>query len=286
MRTVRKIHTAVSAPIGGLLTYRALPNASIDHIDPFLFLNHHGPQVYGPNNPGLPFGPHPHRGFETVTFVIKGDIMHWDSSGEKSVVKAGGIQWMTAGRGLIHSEVSSREFMQQGGEVEVLQLWLNLPARYKMVEPSYTALSREQIPRVAMDDEKVVLHLIAGGWDDRSGPVRTYTDIMLSTIDMKKGGTLNTHVDPRRNIFFYVVKGAVDVNGSTVAAHNLVEFANNEAPVIVKALDDSLILFGHGEPFNEPIVAHGPFVMNSEEEISAAYHDYRTGKMGSLEEWE
>ncbi len=122
MRTIKGIHKAEYQPIGDLITYRALPTLSIEMIDPFLFLNHHGPQVYKPYNNGLPFGPHPHRGMETVTFIIDGDIVHKDSGGNESVIKAGGIQWMTAGSGLIHEEISSDDFLRNGGSMEILQL--------------------------------------------------------------------------------------------------------------------------------------------------------------------
>ena len=136
MRKIVAIHDAVYEPIADLKTYRALPNASIKHIDPFLFLNHHGPQIYPPNNHGLPFGPHPHRGFETVTFILDGDIYHKDSGGNQGTIVPGGVQWMTAGSGLIHSEISSESFKERGGKLEILQLWVNLPARHKLAKPS------------------------------------------------------------------------------------------------------------------------------------------------------
>src|SRR5512147_1672581 len=137
MKTIKAHHKAEYEPIGDLVTYRVMPNNHIpmNQLDPFIFLNHHGWQQYAPNNNGLPFGPHPHRGFETVTFILEGDLMHRDSSGVSSVIKAGGVQWMTAGRGLIHAEVSSDEFKKNGGPLEILQLWINLPAKYKMTEP-------------------------------------------------------------------------------------------------------------------------------------------------------
>jgi len=140
MRTVIQKHRAVNAPIADLTTFRAIPTPSVEYLDPFLFLNHHGPQTYRPNNRGLPFGPHPHRGFETVTFILEGDILHKDSSGHESVIKAGGIQWMTAGSGLIHAEVSSGEFKKTGGPLAILQLCGNLPAKYKMTAPRYLGL--------------------------------------------------------------------------------------------------------------------------------------------------
>lgn len=135
MKTIKKIHQAEFRPIADLITYSPIPTRTLDQIDPFLFLNHHGPQVYPPNNNGLPFGPHPHRGMETVTFIIDGDIAHHDSGGHTSVINNGGVQWMTAGKGLIHAEVSSEQFKKAGGKLEILQLWLNLPARLKMTTP-------------------------------------------------------------------------------------------------------------------------------------------------------
>src|SRR5690606_8569302 len=131
-----------------LVTRRALPTHSIDHIDPFLFLNHHGPQVYGTRNNGLPFGPHPHRGFETVTFILEGCLAHTDTGGHESVIYAGGIQWMTAGRGLVHSEISPEDFKNTGGPLEILQLWVNLPSRLKMTDPRYVGLQKDSIPDI------------------------------------------------------------------------------------------------------------------------------------------
>src|SRR5215217_1466840 len=147
-------HKAVYDPIGDLVTYRAMPTHAVpmNAIDPFIFLNHHGRQEYFPHNNGLPFGPHPHRGFETVTFILEGDLTHKDSSGANSVIKAGGVQWMTAGKGLIHAEVSSEEFKIKGGPLEILQLWVNLPAKYKMTEPKYVGLQKDQIPVLTLDD--------------------------------------------------------------------------------------------------------------------------------------
>ena len=148
MKKVKRIHRAVSAPMGDLATYRAMPTNEIQHLDPFLFINHHGPQFYGPNNFGLPFGPHPHRGFETLTLIYDGDVMHWDSSGSRSIINKGGIQWMTAGSGLIHSEVSSDRFKREGGDIEIIQLWMNLPSKFKSVPPGYQGFEADQLPKV------------------------------------------------------------------------------------------------------------------------------------------
>lgn len=280
MRTIKKIHNSVTAPIADLITYRVLPTNSVDHIDPFIFLNHHGYQAYPKNNNGLPFGPHPHRGFETVTFILQGDLAHKDSSGSESVIEAGGVQWMTAGKGLIHTEVSSKEFMKNGGDLEILQLWVNLPAKYKMVDPKYIGLQKNDIPAIEMDNGKVSIDVVSGNWEGTKGAFTPLVDIELATIHFKQGGTYKTSISSERNIFFYVVKGKVKVNDQDAKMHQLVEFNNDGDEIKIEDLEESIILLGHAFPFNEPIVAQGPFVMNSEDEIKKAYQDYRDGKFG------
>jgi quercetin 2,3-dioxygenase len=282
MRTIKKISRAVSEPIADLVTYRALPTSSIDNIDPFIFLNHHGHQLYPKNNNGLPFGPHPHRGFETVTFILQGDLAHKDSSGSESIIEAGGVQWMTAGKGLIHAEVSSEDFIKNGGDLEILQLWVNLPAKYKMVQPSYRGLQKKDIPTVELDGGKVAVNAVSGDWAGAKGAFSPLVDIQLASIYFKAGGVYETSIGAERNIFFYVVKGKVKVNGQEAKMHDLVAFNHDSEEIKTGALEDSIILFGHAIPFNEPIVAQGPFVMNTQEEIMQAYQDYRNGAFG---EW-
>lgn len=281
MRTIKKIHRAESAPIADLVTYRALPSRSVTHIDPFLFLNHHGHQVYPANNHGLPFGPHPHRGFETVTFILQGDLAHSDSSGAQSVINAGGVQWMTAGKGLIHAEVSSAEFMKHGGDLEILQLWVNLPAKYKMVNPAYTGLQKDQIPTVELDNGQVTLEVISGNWGGKKGAFSPLTDIQLALVRIRAGGAYTKAIGTERSVFFYIVKGSLKVNGLQAEMHDLVEFNKDDTDVVIEAMAESIILFGHAEPFNEPIVANGPFVMNTDAEIREAYEDYRSGLFGT-----
>ncbi|MFB9865116.1 pirin family protein [Rufibacter immobilis] len=281
MRTIKKIHKAEYSPIADLVTYSPLPSRSLQQIDPFLFLNHHGHQVYKPNNRGLPFGPHPHRGMETVTFILEGDIMHKDSGGHESVITAGGVQWMTAGRGLIHAEVSSSEFKKTGGPLEILQLWVNLPAKLKMTEPRYEGLQKEDIPSFTLDEGKVTVNLVSGNWEEHTGAFETLSDIMLSTVYFQASGKLTLQVPAEQNLFFYIIKGTLSVNGQEVPFRNLVEF-NNDAPELqVEASEDSILLLGHAVPFREPVVAQGPFVMNTEAEIYQAYQDYQQGKFGS-----
>jgi hypothetical protein len=280
-RTIRKQHRALRDDIADLTTRRPLPSPEIDQLDPFLFLNHHGPQVYPPQNHGLPFGPHPHRGFETVTFILEGDIAHRDSGGHESVIQAGGVQWMTAGRGLVHEEVSSDEFKRNGGPLEVLQLWVNLPARLKMSTPAYVGLQRDQIPSFETDGGRVRINLISGTWDQHSGPIRSLTDIHMMTVGFRPGSHVRLPAPRGRNVFLYVVRGTIDIAGTRAEEHRLIELNDDADAVEIMASADALILFGHAQPLAEPVVAHGPFVMNTKQEIIEAIHDYQAGKFGS-----
>lgn len=281
MKTIKAIHAADYHPIADLITYNPLPSHKLKQVDPFIFLNHHGHQTYPKNNNGLPFGPHPHRGMETVTFILEGDILHKDSGGHESVIEAGGIQWMTAGSGLIHAEVSSDKFKKEGGDLEILQLWVNLPAKHKMTKPKYIGLQKEEINNFKLDDDKVNVQLISGEWESHKGSFETISPIMLSTIHMKAGGKFTKSIPQEENVFFYIVKGSVELQGEKIPYRNLVEFNNDGESVSVKTSEDAIIILGHAKPFNEPMVAQGPFVMNTQQEIMQAYQDYQAGKFGS-----
>lgn len=270
--------------MGDLETWSPLPTRNLQMIDPFIFLNHHGPQVYPPNNNGLPFGPHPHRGMETVTFILDGDIAHKDSSGHKSVIEAGGVQWMTAGSGLIHAEVSSDKFKKEGGPLEILQLWVNLPKRLKMLPPKYKGLQGNQISKWKNEDGSIIASVVSGSFKGIRGAFDTPTSVNLATVEFKKDSKLDLEIPTRDNIFFYVINGKLEVNEIEVPELHLAEFSKNDEKLEIKALEDSTLLFGHAEPFDEKVVFGGPFVMNSEEEIQQAYQDYKAGKMGEWDE--
>ena len=280
---LRRVHPATRDDIGDLLTQRPVPAPHLDQIDPFLFLNHHGPQVYAPHNRGLPFGPHPHRGFQTVTFIVDGLLAHRDSAGHESIIGPGGIQWMTAGRGIVHAEVSPREFLEHGGPLEILQLWVNLPSRLKMSEPAYIGLQREQIPALTLDGGKVTMNLIAGEFDGRSGPVQSLTGVFMSTVAMQAGGSLRLSGLQLRNVLLYVVRGRIGVGqyDDLISAYHLVELSEEGDGFEIRAEEDALLLFGHAEPIREPVVSHGPFVMTTHEEIVQAINDYQAGRFGS-----
>lgn len=277
-RAVKNLHLAYRDDIGDLQTRRPLPGPAIPQLDPFLFLNHHGPQTYAPNNRGLPFGPHPHRGFETVTFILEGELTHRDSAGHGSVITAGGVQWMTAGKGVVHSETSSDAFLKSGGPLEILQLWVNLPGKLKMSNPRYTGLQRGDIPALKTPDGLATVNLISGAWNGKSGPVTSLTGVFMSVVELKGRGRATFDVPAGRNIFFYVARGTVHVGGKEAKAFTLVEFERDGDNVAFEAATDALVVFGHADPIGEPVVAHGPFVMNTREEIQQAYADFRTGR--------
>jgi len=279
-KIITRVHPALRDDIGDLMTQRPVPGPHLDQVDPFLFLNHHGPQVYPPHNRGLPFGPHPHRGFETVTFILDGLLAHRDSAGHESIIGPGGVQWMTAGRGIVHAEVSPREFMERGGPLEILQLWVNLPSRLKMTAPRYTGLQGEAIPTVEDDEGRVRVRLVSGAHGGVTGPFASLTGVFLSMVEMRAGGRLHLQGLLERNVFLYVVRGQVQAPPETVSAMHLAEFDTEGDELVVTAVRDSLLLLGHAAPIGEPVVAHGPFVMNTREEIAQAIHDYQAGRFG------
>lgn len=281
-RTIKHQHPAYRDDIADLSTVRPLPGPDVDQVDPFIFLNHHGPQTYPQRNRGLPFGPHPHRGFETVTFILEGELAHLDSGGGESIIRAGGVQWMTAGRGLVHAEISPDSFKQRGGPLEILQLWVNLPSRLKMVDPNYIGLQKDDIPTVVEDEGRVTVHLVSGEWKGRRAPIQSLVDIHMTWIELKAGGRVSAPVAPSRNVFLYIVRGEVAIGGDRASAFHLIELNPDGAEVEVEAVTDAVVLFGHAEPLGEPVVAHGPFVMNTRDEIRQAMMDYQAGKFGGL----
>jgi quercetin 2,3-dioxygenase len=286
MRTIKGIHKAEYEPIADLITYRAFPTGLVgmETLNPFIFLNHHGLQTYSPGNNGLPFGPHPHRGMETVTFIIEGDIQHKDSGGHTSTISAGGIQWMKAGKGLIHAEVSSGTFKKEGGNLELLQLWLNLPSKNKMDDPFYKGFSQEEIPQLELNNGNIHIDVISGSFQNTEGAFNSDTraDIILTKFLNK--GEMKLNYPENFNILFYIISGEAKVNNTSVTKLNLVLFDNNDEEINIEAAENSILLIGAAPPLNEPIAAQGPFVMNTQDEIFQAYDDYKKGKFGRWEE--
>lgn len=277
-KPVLRVHPAERDDIADLVTRRPVPGRGINNVGAFLFLNHHGPQTYKPGNRGLPFGPHPHRGFETVTFILEGDLAHRDSAGHESIISQGGVQWMTAGSGLVHEEVSPEAFKRSGGPMEILQLWVNLPSRLKMVQPRYVGVQADQIPMIEADGVK--LHLVSGEWQGTAGAIESLTGVFMTWLEMMAGSRIAFDALAGRDVFAYVARGEVAINGTSVKGFNLAELGAGDSVELV-ASSDAVVLFGHAEPIDEPIVSHGPFVMNTVAEIHEAYADYQAGKFSA-----
>lgn len=281
LRSLKTRHRALRDDIGDLTTRRPLPGPGLDQLDPFLFLNHHGPQVYAPDNTGLPFGPHPHRGFETVTFILEGELAHLDSGGHESVIQAGGVQWMTAGSGLVHAELSPQTFKHSGGALEILQLWVNLPAALKMTAPRYVGVQREQIPVVEQAQGAVRIEAISGAWFGQAGAITSLTGVRMGLVRLDDGARLDLPVAAARQVFLYVVRGAIRSGEAEAARFELATFAHDGDTLSLQASGDTVLLLGDAEPIGEPVVSYGPFVMNTREEIEQAIVDYRAGRFDS-----
>lgn len=275
-RKIIKRTVATRHDIGNLVT-RAPPLTLLGP-SPFLLIAHHGPQIFPPNNAGLPFEPHPHRGFETVTFIRQGGLLHEDSRSAARVVHAGGVQWMTAGSGVIHNESAPPELRRDGGTLEMLQLWLNLPSRLKGSPPRYVGVEADEIPAIRRDDGRVIVHLVAGTFDDRPGPVQSLTEATMLVVDFKAGGRIELPAPAGRDLFLYVVEGEIAIGNERIAPHTRLEFDHAGDGVMLSASSDATIIFGHAPLIEEPVAARGPFVMTTADELMQAVLDYQAGR--------
>lgn len=280
-RTVAARHAAERQDIGDLITRIPLPSGRLEQIDPYLVLAHHGPQTFPAGNRGLPYGPHPHRGFETVTFIRKGSLAHGDTGGHIRVIHEGGVQWMTAGSGLIHTEEAPAEFKRDGGEIEILQMWVNLPARLKMTPPRYSGVEAAQIPVAPLADGAGELHLVSGEFAGATGPIHPLTDVFMSSIDLRAGAKVRLPAPASRNVFLYAIEGAGRVGETPFERSQLLQLNPDGDVVEIEATADTSLIFSHADPIGEPLVAQGPFVMNTAQEIQQAIRDYQAGKFGA-----
>ena len=271
--------------MGGIFLDQALPSATVDHVDPFLLLHHAKssfPAGGDPRDYGV--GPHPHRGFSPVTFVIKGAVLHQDSRGNVSEVGEGGVQWMHSGMGIIHSERPAKSYLEQGGEYEIIQLWINSPAASKFKQPSYQPLTNEQIPSSALSKGGSV-KVIAGSYEGVLGPIQAESPVQVLWVDAKIGEEIKLKTDPSDHCMIYLIEGGLELNGDQrFFSKELMVFDQSGDELELKMTADCQFLFLAGSPINEKIVSHGPYVMNSEAEIMEAMRDYQMGKMGMLVE--
>jgi redox-sensitive bicupin YhaK (pirin superfamily) len=252
-------------------------------LSPFLLLDYAGPAEFKASAQAPGVGQHPHRGFETVTIVYKGEVAHRDSTGQGGVIGPGDVQWMTAGSGILHEEFHSPAFSQNGGVLEMVQLWVNLPAKDKMTAPGYQAILNQQIPSVSLPGQAGSLRVIAGDYQGQLGPTHTFTPMQVWDLRLNQGGVSNLALPEGWNAALLVLRGTVLINGSSVASEaQTVLLDRSGGSVTIEANSDALVLLLSGEPIDEAVVGHGPFVMNSQEEIAQAILDFNSGKFGHM----
>jgi redox-sensitive bicupin YhaK (pirin superfamily) len=288
MKKLKSIQHKVTSPLvnmGPIKLRQPLPTVGIENVDPFLLLHHYGPYAISEFSNPFDLGPHPHRGFEPITLLFKGEQLHRDSLGNEMVVKAGGVQWTTAGRGIIHAEAPTKEFVKKGGDLEGIQLWLNLPAKDKMMTPNYQHLEENQIPKLFSEDKKVQLNIIAGNQLEQSGLIKTQTEVNVFTATADENGKLEIEIPENHQSLIYLLDGEILVNNSDVlkkGENQMITFHQDGTIIQFEAKKQSTILILSGEPIKEKVTQYGPYVMNTQTEILEAMRDFQQGKMGYL----
>jgi redox-sensitive bicupin YhaK (pirin superfamily) len=289
IRLINRIIDSVTTTEGeGFIVHRPFPTNTLSHFDPFLLLDEMGPMDLKPGEAkGAP--DHPHKGFETVTYMLSGNFVHKDSHGRSGWLNPGDVQWMTAGSGVIHSEMPSKAMIEKGGTLHGLQLWINLPRKDKSAASSYQEISASKIPIVQIPGGKGQIKVIAGRYNETESKIDTKISIIYLHIILEPGTTIQVPVNPKHNIFAYILSGIAsfdEKNNPQAKKGQIVIFEKFGDSIIIKTAPNAkevlqILLIG-GSPLNEPIVRYGPFVMNSKEEIYQAIEDYRSGKLGSI----
>ncbi|HVZ25907.1 MAG TPA: pirin family protein [Sediminibacterium sp.] len=282
-RTIQTILYGEPKDMGGMPIRQPFPGPDAERIDPFLLLHHADiklSQHIETRHAGV--GPHPHRGFSPVSFIFRGGVHHRDSRGNDQVIYAGGTQWMNAGMGVIHSERPPADIHEMGSRQELIQLWVNTPAKHKMDIPAYFPLTAEQTPVWVSADGRVHIHVIAGELNGIKGPIKPLSPLNTFTGEMQQGGRCFIPVPENHQAFIYLLSGTVLSDGKKLDAFHAAVYRQDGAGLELEALEDTRLFIGTGEPLNEEVAAHGPFVMNNETQILEAFRDYQMGKMGVL----
>ena len=272
-------------PVRSIFTYNDLAR----EISPFLLMDYAGPAEFPPSNSShvRGVGEHPHRGFETVTVVYSGEVVHRDSAGGGGSIGPGDVQWMTAASGLVHEEKHGPNFTKNGGRLEMVQLWVNLPAKDKMAKPKYQGITKDKIPMVNLPNNAGELRIIAGEFLGKNGPACTFTPINLWDVKINSGSTVEFKVPKSHTCSVFVLKGELKVNdGGTIREAELGVLSRDEETFTLTATVDTKLLFLGGQPLNEDIVGYGPFVMNTQKEIHQAFEDFNNGLMGNIDQIE
>ena len=267
-------------PVRSVFDYNGLGQ----ELSPFLLLDYASPYQFPSGDERRGVGGHPHKGFETVTVAYQGELEHRDSSGGGGKIGAGDVQWMTAGNGIVHEEFHSQDFTKKGGKLQMAQLWVNLRAKDKSAKPGYQTLLKAQIPNVALPEDAGTVRVIAGEYAGRKGPAKTFTPINVWDVNLRAGKSADLPLPDGHTTTFLVLSGNVTVDGNREAGEgDLAIFEREGNGITVKATTDTKLLVMDGEPIPEPIVGHGPFVMNRREEIEQAFEEYQLGRMGELQ---
>ena len=260
-------------------------NLDMKRMSPFIMMDYNSKFYFPPTDQPRGVGVHPHRGFETVTIAYHGKVAHHDSAGNSGVIGEGDVQWMTAASGILHKEYHEEEFSKNGGDFQMVQLWVNLPAKDKMSKPKYQGITNDQINKFELSDNGGIIEVIAGEYENVKGTASTFTPVHLLNAKLNKGAKASFHFPANYNTGLLVIEGSINVNESeNVPADHFALFKNEGEEFTIEATENAIILILSGEPINEPIVAHGPFVMNTQAEIMQAFHDVNMGKFGYLEE--
>ena len=260
------------------------PQMTMKRMDPFIMLDYNSKFNFGPTSTPRGVGVHPHRGFETVTIAYQGKVEHHDSAGGGGIIGQSDVQWMTAASGVLHKEFHEREWAKNGGIFQMVQLWVNLPAKDKMSVPKYQAISNDAMEKVDLGENGFV-EIIAGNYQNQKGPATTFSPVHLMNAKLKTGGKAEFNFSGNFNTGALVIEGNIIINGNEkVPTDHFALFENEGENFTIEATEDSIVLILSGEPLNEPIVPHGPFVMNTKEEIHQAFDDYNNGKFGFLED--
>ena len=257
----------------------------MQRMSPFIMLDYNSTYKFPPSDTPKGVGVHPHKGFETVTIAYKGKVAHHDSSGGGGVIGEGDIQWMTAAKGILHKEYHEAEWSKKGGDFQMVQLWVNLPAKDKKADPKYQAIKYEDINRYNLPDDAGTIEVIAGEYKGTKGSASTFTPVHMFNAKLKKGGKADFQFPAEYNTALLVIEGNIMVNGSTeTPTDHLALMANDGETFQIEASDDAIVLVLSGQPINEPIAAQGPFVMNTRQELMEAFNDFNLGKFGYLED--
>jgi redox-sensitive bicupin YhaK (pirin superfamily) len=253
-------------------------------MSPFFLMDYNAKIEFPPKDEPRGVGVHPHRGFETVTIAYHGRIAHHDSAGNSGVIGEGDVQWMTAASGLLHKEYHEKEFSRKGGAFQMVQLWVNLPAKYKMVAPRYQEITSSMMGRYQVPDDKGVIEIIAGEYKAVKGAASTFTPVHVFNARLKKGAKIDLNFPAHYNTGVLVVEGSIRVNDKTAGADHFILFKNDGESIAIETTEDSILLILSGEPIDEPIAQYGPFLMNTWDEVEQAIQDVNAGKFGVLEE--